>query len=65
MPIAFIGTPVKTLLYMMLAQVTFKVCYELVILPVTTVVVRALKKSEGIDVYDNGISYNPFRIGDI
>ena len=65
MPIAFIGTPVRTLLYMMLAQVTFKVCYEIIILPVTTAVVRTLKKSEGIDVYDNGISYNPFRIGDV
>ena len=31
----------------------------------TTAVVRTLKKSEGIDVYDNGISYNPFRIGDV
>ena len=65
MPIAFLGTPMKTLLAMMVAQVTFKVCYELLILPVTTMVVRKLKVSEQTDVYDNGISYNPFKIGDI
>ena len=50
---------------MMLAQVTFKVCYEIVILPVTAIVVKALKKSEGIDEYDRNISYNPFRITDL
>ncbi|MBO4571591.1 MAG: queuosine precursor transporter [Bacteroidales bacterium] len=64
-PIAFIGTPAKALLAMMLAQVTFKLCYELLILPVTTAVVRKLKVSEQTDVYDNGISYNPFKIGDL
>ena len=65
MPIVFLGTPVRMLLSMMLAQVTFKVCYELLILPVTTVVVRKLKEREKTDVYDTGISYNPFRIGDV
>ena len=65
MPIVFLGTPVRMLLSMMLAQVTFKVCYELLILPVTTVVVRKLKEKEKTDVYDTGISYNPFRIGDV
>jgi len=29
---------------------------------VTYVVVRRLKQTEGIDVYDHGISYNPFRL---
>ena len=50
---------------MMLAQVTFKVCYEIVILPLTSIVVRKVKKSEGTDVFDNGISYNPFKLGDL
>ena len=40
MPIAFWGTPVKVLLGMMVAQVSFKVLYEIVILPVTAWVVR-------------------------
>ena len=65
MPIAFWGTPFKALLPMMLAQVTFKVCYEIVILPLTSIVVRKVKKSEGTDVFDNGISYNPFKLGDL
>lgn len=64
-PIAFWGTPVQALLSMMLAQVTFKVCYEILVLPFTAWVVRKIKKSEGIDTFDNGISYNPFRIADI
>ncbi|MBO6170018.1 MAG: queuosine precursor transporter [Bacteroidales bacterium] len=65
MPIAFWGTPLKTLASMMLAQVTFKVCYEIIILPVTSLVVRKVKAAEQVDTYDTNISYNPFKIGDI
>ena len=65
MPIAFWGTDVKSLAMMMAAQVSFKVCYEIVILPVTALVVKALKRSEGIDTFDRNISYNPFKIADI
>ncbi len=61
MPIAFFGTPLKVLGTMMLYQVSFKILYEIVILPVTALVVRKVKESEGIDVYDEGISYNPFK----
>ena len=65
MPIAFWGTPVRTLAMMMLAQVSFKVLYEILILPVTAAVVRKVKASEGVDTYDTNISYNPFKIKDI
>ena len=65
MPIAFFGTPMKVLGTMMLFQVSFKVIYEIVILPVTSYVVRRVKASEGIDVFDEGISYNPFKLADI
>ena len=65
MPIAFWGTPAKTLAWMMLVQVSFKVLYEIVILPVTNVVVKRLKTVEGEDAFDTGISYNPFKIKDI
>ena len=65
MPIVFWGTDVKSLAMMMAAQVSFKVCYEIVILPVTALVVKALKRSEGIDTFDRNISYNPFKIADI
>ena len=62
MPLAFIGTPLSDLGKMMLFQVSFKVLYEIIILPVTSAVCRKVKASEGIDAYDKGISYNPFKI---
>ena len=65
MPIAFFGTPVKILAAMMLAQVSFKVLYELAVLPLTAMVVRRVKVKEGIDIFDEGISYNPFKLTDI
>lgn len=64
MPIAFWGTPVKNLAWMMLCQVSFKVLYEILILPVTVAVVRKLKAIEAEDVYDRDIRYNPFKIFD-
>jgi len=65
MPIAFIGTPISVLGKMMLFQVSFKVLYEIIILPVTNIVVRKLKQVEGVDTFDEDISYNPFKIKDI
>lgn len=50
---------------MMLTQVCAKTLYEIIILPVTTWFVGYLKKKEGVDVYDENISYNPFKINDI
>lgn len=47
LPIAFIGLmPVKTLIQMTIAQVFIKTGYELVILPVTTLVAKKLTKIE-------------------
>ncbi len=63
MPIAFWGTPLRNLAWMMLCQVTFKVIYEIVILPVTSRVVTSLKAREE-DAYDTDIHYNPFKIFD-
>lgn len=65
MPIAFFGTPLRILGTMMLFQVSFKVIYEIVILPFTSYVVRKVKASEGVDTFDEGISYNLFKIKDI
>jgi hypothetical protein len=62
MPIAFFGTPVRILLTMMLAQVSFKVAYEIIILPLTAVIVRRLKQYENTDTFDTDISYNPFKL---
>ena len=46
-------------------QVLAKVLYELLVLPLTTLLVGWLKKTEGIDTFDRGIDYNPFKINDI
>ena len=64
-PIAFWGTPARALLAMMLSQVCFKVCYEILILPVTARVVSKVKAAEQTDTFDTDISYNPFKIKDI
>jgi len=65
-PVVFIGImDFKTIIGMMLTQIVVKVGYEIVILPITARVAKALKKKEGIDTFDNDISYNPFKISDI
>lgn len=64
-PIAFWGLPAEALLTMMLSQVSFKVVYEIIVLPLTAAVVRKVKAYEGVDVFDKNISYNPFRITDL
>ena len=62
-PLAFIGSmPVKTILSIIVTQVTVKTLYEVVILPVTALVSRKLKEEEGIDTFDYDIKYNPFKI---
>ncbi len=53
MPIAFRGAGASDLAKMMLVQVTFKVCYEIVVLPVTAAVVARLKRTEAETVQLN------------
>lgn len=61
-PIAFGGIlTVGQLATMMAVQIVLKSLYEVVILPVTIRVVRAVKRMEETDVYDEGISYNIFK----
>lgn len=64
-PIVFWGTQWTTLVNMMVAQVCVKIVYEIVILPVTTRVVKLIKRRENVDIYDENISYNPFNVWDI
>ena len=64
-PIAFWGLAPGEMVKMMLLQIVLKTAYEVVILPVTGMVVRAVKKYEGADTFDTDISYNPFKITDI
>ena len=46
-------------------QVCAKVLYEIIVLPFTSWYVKHVKKAEGIDTFDQHISYNPFKINDI
>lgn len=55
--------PVMPLL--MLNQVVLKTVYEIIALPLTVRVVRALKRMERTDAYDHDISYKPWRIFDL
>lgn len=40
---------------------TFKVLYEACATPLTYLIVNGLKRAEGVDVYDEGTDFNPFR----
>ena len=64
-PLAFGGViPTSELPALMLWQVVLKTAYEIVVLPVTVRVVKALKAREG-DSCDDGISYNIFKISQL
>ena len=65
-PLVFWGIlSLSEALLLALTQVCTKVLYEIVALPLTSWFVRSVKRAEGVDTYDNDISYNPFRIKDI
>ncbi len=64
--IAFAGMlPLHVLGLMMLTQAMLKTVYEIIILPITTRVVKYMKKVENTDVYDEKISYNVLKVGDM
>ena len=64
-PIAFFGLAAREMITLMITQIVLKTLYEIIILPVTNVVVHRLKKFENLDTFDKSISYNPFRIFDL
>lgn len=65
-PIAFGGIIVwRELLTMMVLQVLLKSLYEVIILPVTVRVVRLIKRIDGSDAYDEGISYKIWKIKEL
>nr|WP_308517667.1 queuosine precursor transporter [Sphingomonas limnosediminicola] len=66
-PLAFYGMPdwpVSALGAVMLSQFVLKVSWEVLLTPVTYVVVGWLKRKEGVDVYDVGTNFTPFTIED-
>lgn len=64
--LAFYGIiPGNDLIMLILTQAGMKTGYEVIILPLTNLIVKKVKEQEGQDVYDEHISYNPFKIGEI
>jgi hypothetical protein len=65
-PLAFGGLmPLGELVKMMAVQVVLKTLYEVIILPVTIRVVALIKRLDGSDVYDRGVSYKFWKINEI
>jgi uncharacterized integral membrane protein (TIGR00697 family) len=61
-PIAFYGVWTNAnLLTVLLTQWGLKVAWEVILTPVTYLVVGWLKRREGVDVYDEGTNFTPFR----
>jgi uncharacterized integral membrane protein (TIGR00697 family) len=59
--LAFGGTqPVGTIVNMIFSGYVGKVLYEAAATPLTYAVVNFLKRREGVDVFDEGVNYNPF-----
>jgi queuosine precursor transporter len=61
-PLAFYGVWNDALLFQVLVtQWALKVGWEVLLTPVTYLVVGALKRREGVDVFDEGTNFTPFR----
>ena len=62
-PLALGGVvPTEELPKLMLWQVLLKTVYEVIALPITIRIVKALKEHEGEDTYDNGVNYSIWKI---
>ena len=59
------AVPFDVLISLMITQVVAKTLYEIIVLPLTIHIVKYVKRREGTDVYDEGISYNAFKIKDL
>ena len=61
-PLAFAGTmPIESWATMIVLQPTVKTCYEIIVLPFTTKLVKWVKRTEQVDVYDVGETYALFK----
>jgi len=61
MLIAFVGRASwQTILSLICWGYLFKVVYEVLATPLSYMVVNALKRAEGVDVFDRGTNFNPF-----
>lgn len=61
--IAFFGTIPQSMMYStIITQWLMKSVYEIIVTPITYIVVNFLKRVEGIDFFDNDTKFNPFRV---
>ncbi|RHW17928.1 VUT family protein [Sphingomonas gilva] len=61
-PLAFLGVwETRQVLIVMATNWAMKVAWEAVLTPVTYAVVGSLKRREGVDVFDTGTNFTPFR----
>jgi len=61
-PLAFLGVwTTEQVLMVMVTNWGLKVLWEVVLTPVTYAVVGFLKRREGVDVFDEGTDFTPFR----
>ncbi len=60
--LGFLGViPFDIVIMIIVTETVLKTLYELIILPITSMVVRYIKNREQVDIYDEAISYNPFK----
>ena len=61
-PLAFLGVwDAATVIQVLVTNWALKVGWEILLTPVTYGVVGFLKRREGVDVFDEGTNFNPFR----
>jgi len=61
--VAFAGIfPTSTVAFIAFSGFVLKTLYEVVALPLTYLVVPWLKRAEGVDTYDHGVQYTPFKL---
>lgn len=61
-PLAFLGVfETALVIKLMLTQWLLKVSWEVILTPVTYAIVGFLKRKEGVDVFDRGTDFTPFR----
>lgn len=64
-PVAFYGLdgwPNEALFQTVLSQWAIKTGWEIILLPITIAIVVALKRREGVDLYDDTTDFTPFRV---
>lgn len=65
-PLAFYGLagwPIEQLWQVVVSQFVIKVAWEALLTPVTYVVINRLKRSEGLEVFDEKTDFTPFKAG--